>query len=66
MNGVFAASITFAFAGILAFIAGSSWRAQRNAESGDFGPVVVGLTLLVVCELIAIILAVIGFVVTSI
>jgi hypothetical protein len=37
--------------------------AQRYTDPGDFGPVVIGLILLVVSEVTAIMLAVIGFVV---
>jgi hypothetical protein len=66
MNGFFLAAVAFALAGILALISGSFWGAQRNAEPGDFGPVVVGLILLVVSEVTAIMLAVIGVVVKAV
>jgi hypothetical protein len=66
MNGFFLAAVAFALAGILALISASVWGAQRNTDPGDFGPVVVGLILLVVSEVTAIMLAVIGFIVKAV
>jgi hypothetical protein len=63
MNGFLWTAVAFATAGLLAFIAGSFWGTRRNMAPEDFGPVVGGLILLVVSEVIAIMLAVIGFVV---
>ena len=64
MDGFFWAGVTFAIAGLLAVIIGCFWR--RNANPDDFGAVVIGLIFLVVCEAIAIVLAVIGFIVKAI
>jgi hypothetical protein len=66
MNTFMWVAIAFALAGILAFIGGNFWGTRRNTNSGDFGPVVAGLILLVVSEVIAVVLAIIGFVLKSV
>jgi hypothetical protein len=66
MNVFFLAAVAFALAGILALIGASFWGTQRNTDTNDFGPIVVGLVLLALSEAIAIMLAAIGFIVKAI
>jgi hypothetical protein len=63
MNGLLWTAATLAIAGWLAIVVGCFWGRTTNPD--DFGAVVVGLILLVLCDGIAIVLAVIGFIVKA-
>jgi hypothetical protein len=66
MNGFLWIAVAFAIAGLLAIIASGLWGTHRTTDPNDFGPVVVGLVLLALSEVIAIMLAAIGFIVKAI
>jgi hypothetical protein len=66
MNGFLWTAVGFAIAGLLAAIASSFWGTDRTTDMHDFGPVVVGLILVALSEVIAITLAVIGFMVEAV
>ncbi len=54
------------YCGLLAAIASGFWGTDRTTDTRDFGPVVVGLILVALSEVIAITLAVIGFMVEAV
>ena len=66
MNGFLWTAVAFAIAGLLAIVASDFWGTDRTTDRNDFGPIVVGLVLLALSEAIAVVLAVVGFIVAAI
>lgn len=62
MNGLLWAALALAISGIAALVAGTFWRTKKSSAD-DFAIVMTALVVFIVCETMAVVLAIVGCIV---